>query len=65
MSGECDKCGEHCLDCGCYIDDFEYKSIRIKKPDGTYITGFKIINLPHGEKGEISRFIDSSKKSES
>ena len=21
MSGECDKCGEHCLDCKCYVTD--------------------------------------------
>lgn len=23
MSGECEKCGEHCLDCICKIDYFE------------------------------------------
>lgn len=83
MSGECDKCGEHCLDCRCnitaalgllcrsqqnssqIIKDFEYRSIRIKKPDGTYMTGFKIIDLPEGEKGQVSRFLNNSKKSKS
>lgn len=33
MSGECDKCGEHCLDCKCPITDKSESCYRRQKND--------------------------------
>lgn len=28
MSGECDKCGEHCLDCKCHLKRFSHMNAK-------------------------------------
>ena len=33
MSGECDKCGEHCLECNCMKSSNGWISVKDKLPD--------------------------------
>jgi hypothetical protein len=42
------------------MNDFEYKQILLRKPDGSLIKAFKIVDLPEGEKGQISEFLEKS-----
>lgn len=55
MSGECDKCAEHCLDCKCVAEDkrsIEYFMTKMTKAEfqemlnDVYVTGyhFNMIN---------------------
>lgn len=34
MSGDCEKCGEHCLECKCYVSNLGYRIIQIIESNG-------------------------------
>lgn len=33
MSGECDKCGEHCLECSCNSEPTQWISVKERLPE--------------------------------
>lgn len=58
MSGECEKCGEHCLDCICHqdIDNYECPDpIRSRKPK---LTISETVNHPSHYQGNSLEVID-------
>lgn len=40
------------------LTDFEYIPIKLKKPDGTYMTAFRMVDLPKGEEGMVARHLN-------
>ena len=48
MSGECDKCGEHCLDCICTLIDKLQPFCRRQQNDPRVRVSEKIIPISEG-----------------
>jgi|GEM_PF-7050382 len=42
------------------LKDFEYVPITLKKPDGSFMTAFRIADLPKGEEGVVTRYLKES-----
>jgi hypothetical protein len=42
------------------IKDFEYEQIVLRRPDGSLMPAFIMVDLPANEKGEIARFLEKS-----
>ena len=57
MSEKCDTCSEHTLESKC-ARDFRYELISLTRPDGSIMHALQMVDLPIGEKGEISKFLE-------
>lgn len=64
MSGECDKCGEHCVDCHCKRIELCYSELSIRTTNALRLNGIYYVDeLPKLSSREIIGWRNCGKKS--